>query len=66
MIWASIIFLMIAFFLEIMPFVILHSGPKLDGESFYAATAFSIKTKECRLISWALFVILLIIYFVQK
>ena len=65
LLWISIIFLMIAFFFEIMPLVIAYSGPKLDGESVYAAVAFAEKTKETKFISWALFVILLIVYFIQ-
>ena len=65
LLWVSILFLLIAFFCEIMPFVILYSGPKLDGESFYAAASFSSKTKELKIVSWAIFIILLIAYFLQ-
>lgn len=53
---------MIAFFLEIMPLVILHSGPNLDAKAFYAAVLFSEKTKTFKYISWSVFLILLLIY----
>ena len=62
MIWVSISFLMVALFLQIMPTVILHSSPKLDGEAFYAAVSFSEKTKTFKYISWSIFIILLLIY----
>ena len=48
LLWISIIFLMIAFFFEIMPLVIAYSGPQLDGKAFYAAAAFAEKTKETK------------------
>ena len=65
LLWVSIIFLLIAFFLEIMPLVILYSGPQLDAKALYTATAFSVKTKEAKWASWAIFIILLIAYFLQ-